>query len=41
MKNMLKEALKNHDFTEDAFILAKAATIVRNDILNHEGFIQL
>ena len=38
MKNMLKEALKKRDFTEDALILAKAAMIVRNDILSHEGF---
>ncbi len=28
MRNMLKEALKKRDFTEDAFILAKAAAIV-------------
>ena len=38
MKNMLKEALKKHDFNEDAWILAKAAVIVRKDIFNHEGF---
>ncbi len=35
---MLKEALKKRDFTEDAFILAKAAAIVRSGILNHECF---
>ncbi len=38
MRNMLKEALKKRDFTEDAFILVKAAAIVRSDILNHECF---
>ena len=38
MRNMLKEALKKRDFDEDAVTLAKAATIVRNDIFNHEGF---
>ena len=36
MKNMLKEALKKRDFNEDAWILAKAAVIVRKDIFNHE-----
>ena len=35
---MLKEALKKRDFNEDAWILAKAAVIVRKDIFNHEGF---
>ena len=35
MKNMLKEALKKRDFSEDAAILTKAAVIVRNDIFNH------
>ena len=29
MENMLKEALKKRDFSEDAMTLAKAATIVR------------
>lgn len=38
MRNMLKEALKNRDFNEDAVILAKAATIVRKDIFCHQGF---
>uniref|UniRef100_UPI00358EABF1 uncharacterized protein n=1 Tax=Myxine glutinosa TaxID=7769 RepID=UPI00358EABF1 len=38
MRNMLKEALKNRDFSEDAVILAKAATIVRKDIFSHQGF---
>ncbi len=35
---MFKEALKKRDFAEDAWILAKAAMIVRNDIFSHEGF---
>ena len=38
MRNLLKEALKNRDFTEDAVILAKAAAIVRKDIFSHQGF---
>ena len=33
MEKMLKEALKKRDFSEDAVILAKAAVIVRDDIL--------
>ena len=39
MTNMLKEALKDRDFTEDAVLLAKAAAIVRKDIFNHQCFI--
>ena len=35
---MLKEALKKQDFTEDAQILAKAASIIGKDILNHDAF---
>ncbi len=38
MKNMLREALKKRDFTEDVAILAKAATIVRKDIFTHDHF---
>uniref|UniRef100_UPI00358E0071 uncharacterized protein isoform X1 n=1 Tax=Myxine glutinosa TaxID=7769 RepID=UPI00358E0071 len=38
MRNMLKEALKKRDFSEDAEILAKAATIIRKDIFNHQCF---
>ena len=34
MENILKEALKKLDFSEDAMTLAKAATIVQNDIFN-------
>ena len=30
---MLKDAPKTRDFSEDALILAKAATLVRKDIL--------
>ena len=30
-RNMLKEALKKQDFTEDAQILAQAASIIRKD----------
>ena len=37
MKNMLKEALKNRDYSEDGMILTKAAKIIRNDIFGHEG----
>ena len=35
---MLKEALKKRDFTEDVQILAKAASIIRKDIFNHDAF---
>ena len=35
---MLKEALKKRVFTEDAQILAKAASIIRKDIFNHDAF---
>ena len=38
MQNMLKEALKKRDYSEDALILAKAATIIRNDTFRHECF---
>ena len=38
MRNMLKEALKKRDFTEDAQILAEAASIIRKDIFNHDAF---
>ena len=38
MKNMLRGALKKRDFSEDVAILAKAATIVRKDIFNHDHF---
>ena len=38
MSNMLREALKQWDFSEDASILEKAAKIIRKDIFNHDGF---
>ena len=38
MKNMLREALKKWNFSEDVAILAKAATIVRKDIFDHDHF---
>ena len=38
MKDMIKDALKKRDFTEDALIMAQAATIVRKDIFHREGF---
>ena len=38
MRNMLKEALKKRDFTENAQILTKAASIIRKDIFNHDAF---
>ena len=36
MQNMLKEALRKRDFSEDAITLAKAATIIQNDVFNHQ-----
>ena len=38
ISSLLKDALKQCDFSEDAEILAKAATIVRRDIFSHKGF---
>lgn len=35
---MLKDVLKKKDFSEDAAVLPKAATITRKDIVNHKGF---
>jgi len=35
---MLKEALKKRDYTEDAQILAKAASIIRKYIFSHEAY---
>ena len=34
----MKDALEQHNFSEDAEILARAATIVRKDIFAHKGF---
>ena len=38
VQSILREALKERDFSEDANILAKAATIIRTDIFNHGNF---
>ena len=38
MANMLREALKKRDFSDDAFVLAKAAKIIRDDIFNQQPF---
>ena len=38
MRSMLKEALMKGDYTEEAFVLAKAACILRKDIFNHRNF---
>ena len=38
MKEILKDAVKERDFSEDALILAKPAKILRNDIFNHQPF---
>ena len=35
---MLKDAQKTRDFSEDALIMVKAATLVKKDILSHQGF---
>ena len=36
MRNILKEALKTRDFSDDAAVLAKATTIVRDDLLTKD-----
>ena len=38
ISSLLKDALKQRDFSEDAEILARAAMIVRRDIFDHKGF---
>ena len=38
MHSLLKESLKKRDISDDANNLAKVASIVRNDILEHKGF---
>ena len=38
LQNIVKEALQEHDFSDDAAVLAKAAKIVRRDIFSHKGF---
>ena len=39
MRNMIQDALKKRDFSEDALVLARAASIIRKDIFNHEGIL--
>ena len=39
MRNIIQDALKKRDFSEDALILARAASIIRKDIFNHEGIL--
>ena len=39
MRNMFQDALKKRDFSEDAPILARAASIIRKDIFDHEGIL--
>ena len=34
MQNMLREALKKRDYSEDAAVLAKAAMIIRSDVFD-------
>ena len=38
MAAILKETLKERDFSDDALMLARAAKIVHQDILSHRGF---
>ena len=38
MENMLKEALRKRDHSEEATILAKAAMIIRKDVFSHKSF---
>ena len=38
LRNIVKEALQEHDFSDDADVLAKAAEIVRRDLFSHKGF---
>jgi len=38
VQDMLREALQTRNFSEDTTILAKAATIIRSDIFNHNPF---
>ena len=39
MRNKIQDALKKRDFSEDALILARAASIIRKDIFNPEGIL--
>ena len=36
---MIQDSLKKRDFSEDALVLARAASIIRKDIFNHEGIL--
>ena len=38
MESMLRDAMKKRNYSEDVEILARAATIIRNDIFSHDGF---
>ena len=38
MKEILKDAVKERDFSEDALILVKAAKILRKNVFNHQPF---
>lgn len=38
LRNLLKTALKQRDYSDDATTLAKAASIIRNDIFNYQGY---
>ena len=39
MRNEIQDALEKKDFSEDALILAKAASITKEDIFNHKGIL--
>ena len=38
LKSILREALKERDFSDDTLVLAQAAKIVRRDMFSHNGF---
>ena len=38
MQQVLKQACNSYNFEDDALVLSKAAKIVRDDILNSNGF---
>ena len=39
LRNIVKEALQERDFSDDDAVLAKAAKIVRRDLFSHKGFL--
>ena len=39
MRNIFQDPLRKRDFSEDALILTRAASIIRKDIFNHEGIL--